>query len=72
MPRFTLRQLFISIVFMSVGFGCLAFAARRWDFSLDPRFDTLAEVVPVLQVIAAVCDPTSVAFGKNYYITKWR
>ena len=42
LPSFTLKQLLVSILWISMGFGGIAFSTRDWNLSLRPAVDWLA------------------------------
>ena len=54
LPSFSLKQVFLSVFWFSIGFGAIAFSFRDWPLSLHPSNDWLAEFLPVVQVVARV------------------
>jgi hypothetical protein len=71
-PRFSLRQLSLAIVWISIGFGLVAFAVRPWEVPLNPQYDLLATLIPIVRVAAAVLGTIIVAFGLIFLLVKQR
>jgi hypothetical protein len=52
--QFTLKQLLISLIWMCIGFGGIAFSFQPIDVPLHPSYDRLANILPFAKLVAIV------------------
>ncbi len=54
LPRFSTKQLLISVTWMCVGFAGIAFSFRAWNLPLSPSYDSLANLEPFVRAASLV------------------
>jgi hypothetical protein len=52
--QYSMRQLFLSLAGICIGFSGIAFAMRPMDLPLHPSYDRLATILPVVKVFGLV------------------
>lgn len=58
-----MKQLLVSILWISIGFGGIAFSLREWNLSLRQSDDWLANIQPIVHITARVVGWTFVCIG---------
>jgi uncharacterized membrane protein YfcA len=70
--RYTLKQLFLYITWMCVGFGGISFALRKWDLPNTPSYDWLADLEGIVRLAALVVGWTVVCAAATCLATTRR
>jgi hypothetical protein len=68
-PRFSLKQLLLSVLWISIGFGGIVFSLRDWNLSLRQSDDWLAHIQPVVRMAGRVIGWTFFCIGVIGLIT---
>ena len=63
LPRITLKQMFVSMTWICVGLGLIAFSLREWDIPLNPSYDWIANALPLASRFARVFGGAIVYWG---------
>ena len=63
LPSFSLKQLLVSVLWISIGFGGITFSVRDWNLSLSQTDDWLVNIQPIVRITARVVGWTFVCIG---------
>lgn len=74
LPRFSMKQLLISVSWICIGLGGIAFSGRHWNWnpSLRPSDDWHADAQPVVRITARVVGGVLICMGIIPLVTKRR
>jgi hypothetical protein len=61
--------MFVSVTWICVGFGLIAFSLREWDLPLSPSYDWIADSEPVVSMSARVFGGAFVYWGLVLLLT---
>jgi hypothetical protein len=72
LPRFSMKQLLVSVLWISIGFGGVAFSLNDWNLPLQRAYDWLAREEQPVRMAARVIGWTFVCIGVIPLVTRRR